>query len=77
VRKTGEQTAFSTPVISSAGTAVGAQAMFSNAGRRTTSRCDSERLVEEIDVPQPCGQNPDSKPVQIPNWVADLISSTK
>jgi hypothetical protein len=34
----------------------------------------SERLVEAVDVPQPCGLNPDPKPVRVPPWVADLIS---
>ena len=34
----------------------------------------SERLIEAADVPQPCGLNPDPKPVTAPPWVADLIS---
>jgi hypothetical protein len=126
VRKEGEQTAFSTPVLSSARTAVAAQAMFPNcctsydiplqlvvlaggkphrfsgvglpifhwgfadSGTRiaygqepvhfgcTTHYelrdIQSERLIEAIDVPQPCGQIPNPKPVKIPGWVAKLIS---
>lgn len=35
---------------------------------------DSERLIESIDVPQPCGQIPDPKPVRIPQWVENLIA---
>jgi len=34
----------------------------------------SERLIEAVDVPQPCGQIPDPKPVKIPDWVETLIS---
>jgi len=126
VRKEGEQTAFSAPVVSSAGTAVGAQALFGNcctsydiplqlvvysggkvrrfkgvglpifiwafAGGGTRVAygqepvhfgcathyelrdIESERLLEEIDVPQPCGQIPNPKPVTRPPWVANLIS---
>src|SRR5262249_27446112 len=35
---------------------------------------ESERLVEAVDIPQPCGQIPDPEPVAIPQWVAELIS---
>ena len=35
---------------------------------------ESERLIESVDVPQPCGQIPEAKAVKIPQWVADLIS---
>jgi hypothetical protein len=37
----------------------------------------SERLIEAIDVPQPCGEIPDAKPVRIPDWVAALISKNR
>jgi hypothetical protein len=124
VRKEGEQTAFSAPVISSARSAVAAQAMFANcctsydiplqlvvyAGGKThrfkgvglpifqwgfadggtriaygqepvhfacathyeLRDIESERLIEAVDVPQPCGQIPDPSPVTIPDWVARL-----
>jgi hypothetical protein len=124
VRKEREQTSFSPPLLSSANTAVGAQAMFANcctsydiplqlvvyaAGRvhrfkgvglpifqwgfadagtriaygqetvhfaRATHyelrEITSERLIESVDVPQPCGQLPDPKPVKIPQWVASV-----
>ncbi len=36
---------------------------------------ESERLIESVDIPQPCGQIPDPRPVKIPQWVADLIST--
>lgn len=126
VRKEGDQTSFSKPVLSSSKTAVGAQAMFPNcctsydiplqlivyaAGKvhRFTGvnlpifrwafvdggtriaygqepvhfgcathyelrDIESERLIEAVDIPQPCGQIPDPKPVRVPPWVADLIS---
>jgi hypothetical protein len=126
VRKEGEQTAFSEPVVSSARTAVATQAMlpncctaydiplqlvvyaggkahrfkgvdwpifqwgFADNGTRIAygqepvhSGCAthyelrdiaSERLLEAVDIPQPCGQIPDPKPVAIPEWVARLIS---
>ena len=126
VRKEGEQTSFSMPVLSSSKTAVGAQAMFPNcctsydiplqlvvyaAGKvhRFTGvnlpifqwafadggtrvaygqepvhfgcathyelrDIESERVIEAVDIPQPCGQIPDPKPVRIPQWVADVIS---
>lgn len=32
----------------------------------------TERLIDSVDVPQPCGEDTDPKPVEIPNWVADL-----
>ena len=32
----------------------------------------SEQLIESIDVPRSCGQNPDPTPVSIPRWVAAL-----
>jgi hypothetical protein len=35
---------------------------------------ESERLIDAVDIPKPCGQIPDPKPVRIPSWVADLIS---
>ena len=35
---------------------------------------ESERLLDSADVPRPCGQNPEPKPVRIPQWVADLVS---
>ena len=34
----------------------------------------SARLVEQIDIPEPCGQRPDPKPVKMPGWVADLVA---
>jgi hypothetical protein len=126
VRKEGEQTSFSVPVLSSSKAAVGAQAMFPNcctsydiplqlvvyaAGKvhRFTGGnlpifqwafvdggeriaygqepvhfgcethyelrdIESERLIEAVDVPQPCGLIPDPKPVRIPPWVADVTS---
>jgi hypothetical protein len=126
LRKEGEQTGFSSPVVSSQKTAVGTQAMFANcctsydiplelivyaAGRVHRFRgiglpifqwrfvdggtrvaygqepvhfgcvthyelrdVATERLIEAVDVPQPCGQIPDPKPVPIPPWVGDLIS---
>lgn len=126
VRKEGDQTAFSTPAVSSARTAVGAQAMFANCctsydiplqlvvyaagkvhrfkgagwpifqwgfadgGTRVAygqepvhfacethyelRDVESERLIEEVDVPQPCGQIPEPTPVPVPAWVAKLIS---
>jgi hypothetical protein len=33
---------------------------------------ESERLIESIEVPEACGQNPNPKPVKIPEWVAKL-----
>jgi hypothetical protein len=126
VRKEGEQTAFSAPTISPAGTAVAAQALFANCctsydiplqlvvyaggkAHRFTGvglpifqwgfadggthiaygqepahfACathyelrdiESERLIEAIKVPLPCGQIRDPKPVKIPEWVARLIA---
>lgn len=126
VRKEGDQTAFSAPVVSSAKTAVAAQALFANCctsydiplqlvvyaqgkthrfrgvglpifqwgfadsgtriayGQETVHfacathfelrEIESERLLEAIDVPQPCGQVPDPKPVPVPDWVVNLIS---
>jgi hypothetical protein len=35
---------------------------------------ESERLIEAVDIPQPCGQIPDPGVVTIPPWVADLMS---
>jgi len=35
---------------------------------------DSERLIDSIDVPEPCGQIPDPEPVKIPPWVSELNS---
>lgn len=129
VRKEGDQTSFSTLVLSSSKTAVGAQAMFPNcctsydiplqlivyaAGKvhRFTGvnlpifrwafvdggtriaygqepvhfgcathyelrDIESERLIEAVDIPQPCGQIPDPKPVRVPPWVANLISGKR
>jgi hypothetical protein len=126
VRKEGEQTAFSPPVISPGGTAVAAQAMFANCctsydiplqlvvyadGRvhRFTGvglpifqwgfadaatriaygqepihfgcfihyelrDIASERLIDEADLPEPCGQIPNPQPVEIPAWIASLTS---
>lgn len=126
VRKEGEQTSFSVPVVSSSKTAVGALAMspncctsyeiplqlvvyaagrvhrftgvnlpifhwaFADGGTRVAygqepvhfgcathyelRDIESERLIEAVDIPQPCGQIPDPKPVTIPQWVADVIS---
>lgn len=125
LRKEGDQTSFSAPVLSSTGAAVGAQAMFPicctsydvplqlivyaagkvhrfsganlpifqwafvDGGRRVAYAqepvhfgcathyelrdVETGRLIEALDIPQPCGQIPDPKPVQIPPWVADLI----
>jgi hypothetical protein len=36
---------------------------------------ESEGLIEAVDVPRPCGQIPDPKPVKIPEWVARLIAT--
>jgi hypothetical protein len=35
---------------------------------------ETERLIESVDVPQPCGQIPDPKPVKIPQWVEELTA---
>ncbi len=35
---------------------------------------ESERLIEAVDVPEPCGENPDPKPVKVPDWVTNLTS---
>lgn len=35
----------------------------------------SGRLVDEIDVPQPCGENPSPVPVKVPGWVESLRAS--
>jgi hypothetical protein len=32
----------------------------------------SERLIDSIDIPQPCGQDRNPKPVRAPKWVAAL-----
>jgi hypothetical protein len=126
LRKKGEQTAFSNPVISAARIAVAAEAMFPNcctsydiplqlvvfAGGKShhftgvglpifqwgfadsgtriaygqepvhfgcTTHYElrdiqSERLIDAVDVPEPCGQIPDPKPVKIPDWVANLLT---
>jgi hypothetical protein len=37
---------------------------------------ESERLIEAVDIPRPCAQIPNPKPVSIPPWVADLMSNT-
>lgn len=126
VRTEGEQTSFSTPVLSSSKTAIAAQAMFPNCctsydiplqlvvyaagqvhrftgsnlpifewafvdgGRRVAygqepvhfacethyelRDIESERLIESVDIPQPCGLVPDPKPVRIPPWVAELTA---
>jgi hypothetical protein len=29
----------------------------------------TERLMAQADIPEPCGQNPDPKPVKVPGWV--------
>ena len=34
----------------------------------------SERLIDEVDLPQPCGLVPNPPPVKIPGWVANLTS---
>jgi hypothetical protein len=34
----------------------------------------SERLIDEVDVPESCGQNPNPEAVKIPGWVATLTS---
>jgi len=36
---------------------------------------ESERLIEAVDIPQPCGLVPDPKPVRIPPWVAEVTSN--
>ena len=38
---------------------------------------ESERLIESIDVPEPCGQIPNPKPVPIPDWVAKLSGRSR
>jgi len=35
---------------------------------------DSERLIDSIDLPQPCGKIPEPKAVTIPQWVSALIA---
>ena len=35
---------------------------------------ETERLLETIDVPEPCGQQPHPQPVAMPQWVVDLRS---
>ncbi len=35
---------------------------------------ESERLIETVDVPEACGENPEPKPVKTPPWVAELMS---
>jgi hypothetical protein len=37
----------------------------------------SERLLDSADVPQPCGQDPDPKPVAVPKWVTELEADHK
>ena len=127
VRKEGEQTSFSAPIMTLSKAAVGAQARFPNcctsydiplqlvvyaAGKvhRFTGRnlpifewafvgggtriaygqepvhfgcethyelrdIESERLIETVDIPQPCGLVSDPKPVRIPPWVMEVISN--
>jgi hypothetical protein len=126
VRKEGEQTSFSAPVLSSSKAVVGAQAMFPNCctsydiplqlvvyaagnvhrfrggnlpifqwafvdgGKRIAygqepvhfgcethyelRDIESERLIETVDIPQPCGLIPEPRPVRIPPWVAEVTS---
>lgn len=35
---------------------------------------ESERLIDAVDVPEPCGENPQPKPVKVPAWVAELTA---
>jgi hypothetical protein len=35
----------------------------------------SERVIESAEVPQPCGQVPDPKPVKVPKWVSALAGA--
>ena len=35
---------------------------------------ESERLIETVAIPQPCGLIPDPKPVRIPPWVAEVTA---
>jgi hypothetical protein len=37
----------------------------------------SERLIESADIPEPCGQIPEPRPVKIPQWVTDLNSEKR
>jgi hypothetical protein len=125
VRKVEGQTEFDSPEISSAGTAVGAQAMFHNCctsydlpmqivvyanGRVHRFKGElpifqwgfadsgtqvaysqepvhfgcsvhyelraiaSGRLLDQADVPEPCGENPNPAPVKVPGWVTSLIA---
>ena len=37
---------------------------------------ESERLIESVDIPEPCARVPDPKPVEIPPWVADLQAAS-
>jgi hypothetical protein len=37
----------------------------------------SERLLDSADVPEPCGQDPDPKPVAVPKWVTELEADHK
>jgi hypothetical protein len=129
VPKEGEQSSFSEPVLSSARTAVGAQAQFPNCctsydiplqlviyangkvhrftgiglpifqwhfadgGSRVAfgqepvhfgcsihyelRDVQSERLIDSADIPEPCGQIPEPRPVKIPKWVTELTSERK
>jgi hypothetical protein len=35
---------------------------------------DSERLIDSMDIPEPCGLDPDPKIPKAPKWVEDLLS---
>lgn len=129
IRRTGEQTSFSQPVLSPDRSAVGAQALYPNcctsydipkelvvyaAGKVHRFRgigmpifqwhftsggarvafgqepvhfgcvihyelrdVRSERLIRAADIPNPCGQFPNPKPVSVPKWVAELNASAR
>jgi hypothetical protein len=37
---------------------------------------ESERLIESVDVPEPCGLDPNPTVEKVPNWVSELTSET-
>lgn len=37
---------------------------------------ESERLIESVDVPEPCGLNPNPPVQQVPDWVSELTTKT-
>ena len=37
----------------------------------------TERLIDSVDVPQPCGQDTNPQPVKVPRWVTELEQSQR